>query len=186
MLTFIKMKKNIKRKVKVPEGVSVHLDNGLVTISSGGKKVSKKMEIHGIELIKEGNEIVISAKNGTKRESKIIGTIWAHLNNMINGLEKDYVYKLEICNVHFPMNVKIEGNKVLIKSFLGEVIPRVSNILPGVKVEIKGTEIIVSSLDVEAAGQTAANLEKATKVTNRDRRVFQDGIFIKEKPGREI
>ena len=84
------------------------------------------------------------------------------------------------------MNVKADNEKVIIKSFLGETTERVAKILPNVKLEIKGTNITVSSSNIEAAGQTAANLEKATRLTGRDRRIFQDGIFITEKPGRII
>jgi len=49
-------------------------------------------------------------------------------------------------------------------------------------VEIKGNQITISSNNVERAGQTAANIEKATKISKKDRRVFQDGCFITEKP----
>jgi len=116
----------------------------------------------------------------------MIGTIWAHLKNMVKGVGEDYVYTLEVANVHFPMNVKAEGDKVTIKSFLGETTVRESRIMPNSKVDIKGSTITVTSHDIEAAGQTAANLEKATRLTGRDRRIFQDGIFITEKPGRKI
>jgi large subunit ribosomal protein L6 len=82
------------------------------------------------------------------------------------------------------MTVKIEGDKFKIKNFLGEKIERTAMICPNTKVSIKGNIVEVSSVDIEKAGQTAANIEIATKIRNRDRRVFQDGIFITEKPGR--
>ena len=81
------------------------------------------------------------------------------------------------------MTLKIEGNKLAVNNFLGEKIPRYAYILPNVEVQIKGSLITILSTDKEAAGQTAANFEKATKVTNRDRRIFQDGIYIHDKPG---
>ena len=67
-----------------------------------------------------------------------------------------------------------------------EKIPRKSKILEGVKVEIDKDTILLSGYDKEAVGQTAANLEKATKIKKRDRRRFQDGIFIIEKSGVKI
>ena len=52
----------------------------------------------------------------------------------------------------------------------------------GVEVKIQNkTEVIVSGIDKEAVGQTAANIERSTTVKKRDRRVFQDGIYLIEK-----
>ena len=118
----------------------------------------------------------------------MIGTVNAHVKNMIKGLNEEYVYKLEIASVHFPMVVKVDEAKkvVVIKTFLGEKADRHSKILPGAKVEVKGNEITVRSHDKEIAGQTAANIEKATKVKGRDRRIFQDGIFLTDRCGDKI
>jgi len=55
----------------------------------------------------------------------------------------------------------------------------------GAEVKIEEQIIIVESPDLELAGQTAASIEKLCKITNRDRRIFQDGIYIYEKPGKK-
>jgi len=43
---------------------------------------------------------------------------------------------------------------------------------------------VLNGPNLEDAGQTAANIERATKIKGFDPRVFQDGIYIIEKPGR--
>ncbi len=180
------MKKNLSRTIELPENIEAVFGNNVFSLSNGSKKASKTFIFDKMELSIEDRKIIISASNATKRQSTMIGTTWAHINNMIKGLQEDFVYKLEVCNVHFPMNVKKENDKVVIKSFLGETTLRIAKILPNVNVEINGNLITVSSSDIESAGQTAANLEKATRLNNRDRRIFQDGIFITEKCGRAI
>lgn len=180
------MKKKLERIIEIPAGMQISLDNGEIAVKDAGKEIRKKINVNKVIIKIEKNAVKISSEKATRRESKMIGTIWAHINNMINGMSKEFVYKLEICNIHFPMNVKVEGDFVVIKSFLGEKIPRKAKIMPDTKVEVNGSVIIVSSHNLEFAGQTASNIEKATKLTGRDRRVFQDGIFITEKCGEKI
>ena len=174
------------REITLPEGFTAQFKDNTFTIKGNGKELSKTILLRKEKIEIKGNSIIISAKNATKRELTTLGTVNAHIKNLIKGLENDFEYTLEVCNIHFPMNVKIEGDKVIIKSFLGEKKPRESLILPNVKVDIKGSKITVTSPEIESAGQTAANLEKATRLTGRDRRIFQDGIFISTKNGRII
>jgi large subunit ribosomal protein L6 len=120
-----------------------------------------------------------------KRERKFVMATKAHIENMKEGVQKKFVYKLQICFVHFPMNVSVDktNHVLVINNFLGEKKERRAKILPNTDVKIEGDTVTVESPDIEAAGQTAANMEVTTHIRNRDRRVFQDGIWITEKPG---
>jgi large subunit ribosomal protein L6 len=51
-------------------------------------------------------------------------------------------------------------------------------------VDIDGEQITLHGPDIEAVGQTAADIEQLTRVTDKDSRVFQDGAYITNKPGR--
>ena len=180
------MKKEIIQTIEIPEGVEVKIDKDMLIIKGPEGENKRTFNINKLDFEKKDNQIIIGSKKATKREKKIINTITAHIKNMIKGVQEKFEYKLKICFNHFPFNVEIKEGESIIKNFLGEKIPRKVKIPSGVKVESDKETIIVTSLDKELAGQTAANFEKATKVKNRDRRVFQDGIFITNKAGREI
>lgn len=186
MLIFIKMNKDLERVVEIADGVEVSFSGKDVVVKGNGKELKRSFEIGKIKVEVKDGKVILEAKGASKREAKMMGTIWAHLKNMIKGVGEDFVYELEVCHVHFPMNVKAEGKKILIKSFLGETTVREAKIVGDVKVDISGNKITVTGSNIEAAGQTAANLEKATRLTGRDRRIFQDGIFITKKPYRTI
>ncbi|MBU1136447.1 MAG: 50S ribosomal protein L6 [Nanoarchaeota archaeon] len=170
--------KNIYEEIKIPEGVDVEITKEKIKISKEGNEIERKFDY---EIKKQDGKLIIEFKKPDKNDKKMIKTMIAHLNNMLKGINEKYIYKLQICTVHFPMNIKIEGNEVIIKNFLGEVKDRKARIIEGVDIKIDGEIITVESCDKEKAGQTAANIESATKIKKRDRRIFQDGIYIIEK-----
>ncbi len=181
------MKKEIKKIVNVPENVNVSLDLPKVVVQGPLGKMERTFNVKGIEIAKEEGKITISNIKATKNEKKIINSIASHLANMINGAQKGYEYKLQICAIHFPITIKIDkpSNAFIIKNFLGENKDRIVKLLPGVEVNVEGDIVTVRGVDKEAVGQQAADIETATRVRARDRRVFQDGIWIiKKEKGR--
>ena len=186
---YTKMAKNNKmggiiREIEIPEGIEVKIENNMVSIKLQEKEIKRRFAHATIE--KQGNKVIIKTRRATKREKKLINSIVSHIKNMLEGSKEEFVYKLQICAVHFPMNVAVKEKEVIIKNFLGETKERKAKILPDVIVEINKDIIIVSSGNKEAAGQTAANIEKTATARNRDRRIFQDGIFMTEKCGEGI
>jgi len=186
LLISTKMKTEYKEFVGIPENVECNFMNQTLVCKKEGKSFSRKIEISGANFKVNDKKIEISCKKANKKIIKIIKSNIAHIFNGFRGLEKDFIYKLEICHVHFPMTVKVEGDTVVISNFLGEKTLRTAKILENVNVNIKGKEITVSGQNISDVGQTAANIEKATKVKGKDRRIFQDGIFMTEKHGRKI
>jgi len=180
------MKKEIFQEIEIPEGVEVEVKKGLVTIKGPEGELKRNFNLYKISLEKKDGKLIIGNKKSTKNEKRRTNTTSAHIRNMIKGVQEKFEYKLKVCFNHFPSTVDIKGRKVTIKNFLGEKVPREFEFLSGVEVKHDGGIISVCSCDLELAGQTAATFESATRISKRDRRVFQDGIFITNKPGREM
>lgn len=180
-------KKQLLYEIIIPNGIEVTL-NDSVDIKGPKGEVKRKLGTFGIIIEKKGDSMFISSKKSTKREKKIICSIRAHIKNMIAGVQEPFVYKMQICSVHFPMTVTLDkqNNLLKIKNFFGETKERTARIVDGANVRIEGDKIEVESCDIEKAGQTVANIESSTRVRNKDRRIFQDGIFIVSKAGEEI
>ena len=180
------MKADLKENIEIPQGVEVKAEKGVVTTKGPKGEVTKNLLHPKIKIsVAEGNVIVESLK-ATKREKTLIGTYKAHIKNMIQGVQEGHVYTLKICSSHFPMRAAYNNNEFSVKNYLGEKTPRVLKIREGVTVKIEGEIITVESPDKELAGQTAASIEKLTMINNRDRRIFQDGIYLTSKAGKKI
>ncbi|MEM4246786.1 MAG: 50S ribosomal protein L6 [Candidatus Woesearchaeota archaeon] len=180
------MKTNYEEVVELPQGVTVTLDLGEVKVKGPKGEISRRMVAPGVSITASGQKVAFKAKKATKREKKMLYTFLAHLKNMVRGVQEPWVYKLKICAGHFPMTATLAGNKFSLKNFLGEKVPRECIIPQGVEVKIAGQEITVTSVNRELAGQTAGMLELLTFKPNKDQRVFQDGIYITQKPGKEL
>jgi large subunit ribosomal protein L6 len=172
-------KATIKEEIKIPAGVSVTIEGKTVHVKGQKGSMSKVLTHPRILLTVTGNVVQISCSQAPRRKDKaLIGTFKAHIRNMIKGVSQGYECKMKTVFSHFPIKTSVEGKYLLIQNFLGERFPRRAEILESVKVDIKGETITLTAIDKEKVGQTAVNIERATKVKNRDIRVFQDGIYI--------
>jgi len=180
------MKKELFKEIEIPKDVEIGVEGNTLTVR--GKEATLKRKIDTQKLIFEvkDRKIRVGNKNLTKKEKKMMNTTVSHIKNMIRGVQKKFEYELKICFNHFPITVEVKGKEILVKNFLGEKFPRKVKIPEGADVRVDKDLIKVSSADKEIAGQAAANLETTTKIRARDRRVFQDGIFIINKSGKEI
>lgn len=181
------MKRDIKKIINVPENIKISLALPKIIVEGPVGRVEKTFNVKGIEIKLEDKKIIITKEKATKKEKKIINTIASKIESMLKGVEKVFEYQLQICSTHFPISVNIDkqNNLLVIKNFLGENKDRIVKLFPEINIVINGDIITVKSPDKEIVGQQAANIEAATKISARDRRVFQDGIWIiKKEKGR--
>lgn len=176
----------LTEKIVIPEGIEVKVDGRVITVKGPKGETTRDFKFPQIKSSVEGNEITIEAKGSRKSYKKDIYTMRAHLRNMLEGVQNGFKYTLKICSGHFPMNVSLNGNQFSVKNFLGEKVPRLLTIKEGVDVTVSDTEVTVESIDIEKAGQVAADIEQLTRVTNKDIRIFQDGLYITKKPKKDI
>ncbi|RMF91308.1 MAG: 50S ribosomal protein L6 [Methanobacteriota archaeon] len=171
----------MERTVDIPEGVDVVVEDSTVTVTGPKGTLSRVMSYPGIAIAVKEGRVVVSAEKQRRAFKAMAGTFAAHIRNMITGVTRGFEYRLKVVYSHFPITIKHTGNVVTIENFLGEKTPRIAQVPGDCSVSIKGDTILVAGIDIEHVGQTAANIEKATRVKRRDRRVFQDGIYLVEK-----
>ena len=180
------MKIDLVKEIELPQGITAQLAEAVLKIKGPKGEAERKFLHPKIAVLIGGAKIILSSPKATKRERTIIGSFVAHITNMINGVQEPHIYKLKICSGHFPMNVSVSGEELLIKNFLGESVPRKVKIIKGADVKVNGDEIVINGIDKEVAGQMAARIESICRITNRDIRIFQDGCYMTHKGGKDL
>jgi len=172
----------MEKEILIPQGVEADVDGFKIFIKGSKGYLNKDLFSPVfrdlITIKKHDNKIIISYNSEKRKIKSMVGTIASHINNMIKGVTDGYSCRLKIIYMHFPITIKVSGNEVFISNFLGEKFPRKANIVGQTKVDVHDDIITVSGISKEDVFQTAANIERATWIKARDRRVFQDGIFL--------
>ena len=176
----------INEMIALPAGVTASVNHDKINIKGPKGEITRKLMDPKVTIEAKEEKITLTSPRSTKRDKRTVGTFTAHINNMIRGVQKPYVYKLKICSGHFPITVTLGKGDITIKNFLGEKVPRTAKLRADASVKLDADIITVESPNKEAAGETAARIELLTSIRNRDLRIFQDGIYIIEKDGKAI
>jgi len=176
---------SVTLRVEIPDGVTATKSDGSVSISNDGKSVTREFVHKTVSISQVDGALVVFCNLPRRKERALAGTWAAHLKNMVHGVTEGFEYRLKVVYSHFPMTIKVDGDRFIINNLFGEKVPRRaalpwSPVDVQVKVENK-IDVIVTGSDKEKVGQTSANIERACRIRGRDRRVFQDGIYIVSK-----
>jgi large subunit ribosomal protein L6 len=165
----------------MPEGVTANLKGRQLLIKGKLGEVAKDFEKVNVNISVANNRVEFTPFSEKRKDNVVMNTVLSLINNMVTGVTKGYTYRLKIVYAHFPISVKTKGDEILVENFVGERSPRVAKIVGKCKVSTEGDDVIVKGVSLEDVGQTAANVEQATKIKKKDQRIFLDGLYIYQK-----
>ncbi len=169
--------------VDLPKGVSLAVHGDTLRAKGPLGAVERPFPSGALSLSVDGSTAVLTLRlpANRKRSKSLLHTWEAHLRNLAGGLSRGVEARLKVVAAHFPMKVQVRGDELVIENFLGEKHPRSTKLVAGTKAEVAGEYVVLSGHDVEQVGQSAANIERTTRIRDYDPRVFQDGIYLVER-----
>ncbi|MDX1601616.1 MAG: 50S ribosomal protein L6 [Salinimicrobium sediminis] len=146
-----------KSPITVPEGVTVNINDGIVTVK--GKLGELSQEFSEIDITIEDGVITLERPSDKKEHKAKHGLYRALINNMIEGVSKGFTHELELVGVGY--RATNQGQKLDLAVGYSHNI--VLDLAPEVKVETvsdKGKNPIVklTSHDKQLVGQIAAKI----------------------------
>lgn len=140
------------KPITVPEGVEVKLEGQKVTVK--GPKGTLEREIHNNMTVKLDNGIItVTRPNDEKENRSLHGLTRTLINNMIEGVSKEFTKQLEINGVGYRA---AKQGKTLVLT-LGYSHPVKMEEPEGITYEVPNpNSIIVRGIDKELVGECAA------------------------------
>jgi large subunit ribosomal protein L6 len=143
-----------KAPIPLPGGVTVSL-NGLDVSVKGPKGSLSRTLPDGVTIAQDGNTLVVSPANETRRARERHGLCRTLVANMVEGVSQGYTRKLEIVGVGY--RAAVQGKKLVVSAGYSHQVEMVPP--EGVTFAVDGnTTVLVSGADKEVVGNEAAKV----------------------------
>lgn len=152
-----------KKPIEIPAGVTVKIEDGVVTVK--GPKGQLSQAVHSdIEVKIEDNHIVVTRPSDDKTHRAQHGLYRALIHNMVVGVSEGYRKELELVGVGY----RATSNGQVLELALGYSHAIYIKLPPEVKVEAKSERnknplIILESDDKQLLGQVCAKIRSLRK-----------------------
>lgn len=170
------------RKITIPEGVTVTVNDNVVTVKGPKGELTNSFN-KDMKIDVNENILTITRPNDLKTTKSLHGTTNALIENMIIGVSEGYKKELEIVGVGYRFNV--QGNKINVNAGFSHP---VEVIVPSdLKAEqVSTTEVAISGIDKQKVSEFAANIRKLRKPEPyKGKGIRFKGEHIRRKEGKK-
>lgn len=148
-----------KMPVALPAGVKVTVKDGVLTVEGPKGKLTQAIR-EEVAFDIQDKEIIVTRKDETKASKSFHGLYRQLLSNMIEGVTKGFSKTLLINGVGYRAEVK--GNLLILNLGYSNIIEFV--IPQGITIVCETqTKVIVSAIDKQLVGKTAAEIRSLRK-----------------------
>src|SRR3989344_9387603 len=99
------MKKDFEKRIELPKGAAASVEKNFLKISFGGHVSKRLFNSREMEVVVDGDNVVAMAKKNRKSSVALINAFISHVKNICTGLQKGFVYRLEVVYSHFPVTL---------------------------------------------------------------------------------
>lgn len=148
-----------KQIITIPSGVTVTVNNGLVSVKGPKGEVTRLFPAAVTITVADGTVTAAVQNPDEKSERSLWGTSGAHLKNMVKGVTEGFTKDLEINGVGY--RVAMQGKDLKLE--VGYSHPVIFPIPAGITASVEKNQIHLSGFDREALGNVASKLRAVKK-----------------------
>ncbi len=141
--------------ITVPNGVSVDIEPGSVTVKGPRGELSRSVP-NRINVRRENGTVLVERRSDQGPDRSLHGLTRSLINNMVLGVTQGFNRRLEINGVGYRASVA-GGNLTLQVGFSHPVLYPAP---PGIEFAVQGNAITVSGADKELVGEVAARIRR--------------------------
>ncbi len=173
-----------KYPVIIPNGVTVSVDNNVVTAKGKLGELSYAFDDSHVATKLEDNKVVVTPLSESKTARTLWGTTRARINTLVKGVSEGFKKEMELVGVGYKARVEGSSKLVLSLGFSHDVI---FNAPQGISITCASpTQITVSGADKQLVGQVAAEIRKyRSPEPYKGKGVKYVGEHIRRKEGKK-
>ncbi len=172
-----------KNPVVIPAGVTVEVNNNVVTVKGKLGELSCSFDANHVSTKVEEGKVVVSPLSDNRTARSLWGTTRANINTLVKGVNEGFYKNLELVGVGYK--ARMEGTKLVLSlGFSHDVnFPAPE----GIKISCESpTQIKVFGVDKQLVGQVAAQIRKYRKPEPyKGKGVKLEGEYVRRKEGKK-
>jgi large subunit ribosomal protein L6 len=170
-----------KQPIAIPDGVTVEVDDGLVTVKGPGGELSQRV-VRDLRVIVDGGEVRVERPSDERDHRALHGLTRSLIANMVEGVTKGYEKRLEIQGVGYRAALK--GSELELQ--VGFSHPVTMSAPAGIEFEVPApNRIVVKGIDKQLVGEIAANVRKIRKPEPyKGKGIRYEGEYVRKKAGK--